>query len=150
MGNTRLFYGSRIISHWDLPSISKPKMRVMTFAAPKLGNKNFANFFDQRVPSCYQIIFREDPVPRLLHQTKLLSDYYHVGQTVILPTKETWPLNNIHQMHRLVYYSKGLRLCKMLITDKVTDRNDGKYRHKNRKRKNNRIVRNKLSSRDHY
>ncbi|KAG8712523.1 hypothetical protein FRC11_014930 [Ceratobasidium sp. 423] len=50
------------------------KVRVRTFGGPRVGNKDFADFFDEQVPDMVRITNKRDPIPIL---PPIVSGYYH-------------------------------------------------------------------------
>ncbi|NBU16389.1 MAG: hypothetical protein EBS48_05130 [Actinobacteria bacterium] len=45
---------------------SAPEVQVYTFGAPHVGDGNFVELFDRRVPTCVRVVNPFDPVPKLL------------------------------------------------------------------------------------
>ncbi len=65
--------------------------QVITFGAPRVGNKNFARLYDSVLrPRTFRIVNQNDIVPRLPFW---ITGYRHCGQEVFLPVGNGWSLN---------------------------------------------------------
>jgi hypothetical protein len=62
------------------PFVRKIKVLMYNYGSPKVGNGNFANFYDKMVPASYRVVVDGDIVPALPPQ----SNYSHVGTEILI------------------------------------------------------------------
>jgi hypothetical protein len=60
--------------------VRKIKVLMYNYGSPKVGNGNFANFYDKMVPASYRVVVDGDIVPALPPQ----SNYSHVGTEILI------------------------------------------------------------------
>lgn len=90
-----------------LPEL-QPKIAVVTFGAPQVGDGNFVAFFNNTVPACARVVNPMDPVPRLLSaQLVHVKGYMPVAA---LSLDSSLPL----KAHALRVYADALRLPRWL------------------------------------
>ena len=70
----------------EMPKLAK--VELYTFGAPRVGNSEFAAFFDASFgPAAFRVVNDRDVVPRLPRDGRaagLVLDYEHVGRTVLI------------------------------------------------------------------
>lgn len=73
-----------------LEPTQKPKVHVISFGSPHIGNASFAKMFDARIPHSTRVVTVYDPVPNLL-----AARYVHVkgAYTVTFPLLDSPPLS---------------------------------------------------------
>ncbi len=93
-----------VLAAADLTQQSKiPRIRVYTFAGPRVGTPGFSNWFDGLVPDCYRICNLWDIVTHLPSQ---ILGYSHVGHGVLIDGGFS---TDLHVTHRLrASYTSGL------------------------------------------
>lgn len=80
------------------------KPLVTTWAGPRVGDQNWAQWFDKSIPECYRIVNRWDLVPHLPFEQE---GYKHVGQEILI---DGGPTRDIHVAHSLEKsYRPGLQ-----------------------------------------
>lgn len=58
----------------------RPRISVVTFGSPQVGDGNFVAFFNKVIPTCARVVNPMDPVPRLLNaQLVHVKGYFPVG-----------------------------------------------------------------------
>ena len=101
------------------PFVKKIKTVMYNFGSPRVGNGNFASYFDKIVPCSYRVVVDGDIVPALPPQTKythvgteILIDSVGAGSIIIDPSfVERWLRTHMKSsvaVHSLLVYRKGL------------------------------------------
>jgi hypothetical protein len=101
------------------PFVRKIKIFMYNYGSPKVGNGNFANFYDKMVPASYRVVVDGDIVPALPPQSKyshigteILIDSVGAGSIIIDPSfVERWLRTHMKSsvaVHSLLVYRKGL------------------------------------------
>lgn len=61
-------------------NLSDKSVSVYTFGSPKVGNADFAKFYNKHVPQTYRVVNSVDVVPNLPPNIPLVVSYEHVGE----------------------------------------------------------------------
>ncbi|KAJ1436415.1 hypothetical protein B484DRAFT_258238 [Ochromonadaceae sp. CCMP2298] len=108
---------------------------MYNFGSPRVGNRNFALFYDKIVPNSYRVVVDGDivaalpPPPRYSHVgTEILIDHLGAGSIIIDPSfVERWLRTHMKSsvaVHSLLVYRKGLlgiKLAAEFMRDHAND-----------------------------
>jgi hypothetical protein len=102
-----------------VPFVKKIKVVMYNFGSPRVGNGNFASYYDKIVPNSYRVVVDGDLVTALPPQsrythvgTEILIDSVGAGSIIIDPSfVERWLRTHMKSsvaVHSLLVYRKGL------------------------------------------